>query len=395
VWTGHQLADDGIRVEVRRVLVGEADDHRLAPLHRALGRFGATGDDVEQRRLARAVRSDDRQASTGFDQEIDVLEHGQLVGGAGVEALGDVLQLDDLVAEASGTGAELQLAAPDPGGRRTARDDLVRRSQPGLRLGRSGRRATTQPGQLLAGEDLAGRLLLRFAIDAVGTCVEVGGVGARSGGGLVDEAATPVEFDHLARADVGGQPIEGVAIVCDQHERRLHLHQARFEPLDRLEIEVVGRLVEHDHVVVAVFVVGEHPGERDTLGLAAGQFVGAPVEQRLHAELGGDGCDLPRVTEELAHRAGREHRILFERGDPNAPPETDVALVGLQGPGHDLQQRRLAGAVDTDHRHPVARRHGDGDVLEQHLVGLGHSDTGEVDTDHAPDATALHQGSDP
>ncbi len=161
--------------------------------------------------------------------------------------------------------------------------------------------------------------------------------------------------------DVGGQPVERVAVVGDEHERRLHRHQPRLEPLDRFEVEVVRRFVEHDQVVIAVLVVGEHLGERHPLGLAARQLVGATVEQRLHPELRGHGSDLPRVTEELADRARRENRILFERGDPHAPTEADITLVGRQHAGQDLQQRRLARAVHADDGDAIAGRHRHGD----------------------------------
>ena len=164
--------------------------------------------------------------------------------------------------------------------------------------------APAQPGQLLAGEDLTGRLLLGLSIDPLGAGVEVGRVGARTGGGLVDEAPPAVEFDDLARPDGGGQPVEGVTVVRDEHQRRLHLHEARLEPLDRLEIEVVRRFVEHHHVVVAVLVVGEHPGQCNPLRLATGEFVGTTIEQGLDTELRRDSGHLPRVAEKLAHRAG-------------------------------------------------------------------------------------------
>ena len=81
-------------------------------------------------------------------------------------------------------------------------------------------------------------------------------------------------------------------------------------------------------IVVAVLVVGEHLGERHPLRLTARQLVGTAIEQRLHAELRGHGSDLPRVAEELANGARRQHRILFERGDPHAPTEPYIALVG-------------------------------------------------------------------
>ncbi len=370
------------------MLVGEPDDHGLAALDGPGGGLRAAGDDVEQRRLPRAVRADDGKPGAGLDQQIDVLEDRQLLGSADVEALRDAFEFDHLVAEAGGAATELQLAAPHADGRRTAGHDLVGGPQPSLRLGRSGRRAATQPGEFLAGEDLAGRLLLHFAVDAFGAGVEVGRVRARPGGRLVDEAPTTVQLHDLARADVGREPVQRVAVVGDEHERRLHLHQPGLQPLDRFEVEVVRRLVEHDEVVVAVLVVGEHLGERHPFRLPTRQLVGTAVEQRLHPEFRGDGSDLPRIAEELADGARRQHRILLERGDPHAPAEPDIALIGRQDPGHDLQQRRLAGSVDADDGDPIAGRHRHREVAEQHLVRLGERHARKVDTDHGRDATA-------
>src|SRR3546814_12429209 len=48
-----------------------------------------------------------------------------------------------------------------------------------------------------------------------------------------------------------------------------------------------------------------------------------------------------------------------------------VAVVGVVKPGHDLQQRRLARAVGTDHTdlRPVQER--EGHVVEDDLVAMG------------------------
>ena len=75
---------------------------------------------------------------------------------------------------------------------------------------------------------------------------------------------------------------------------------------------MVRRLVEHDEIVIAVLVVGEHLGERHPLRLSTRQLVGPTVEQRLHPEFRGDGGDLPGIAEEFAHGARREYRILLE-----------------------------------------------------------------------------------
>ena len=132
-------------------------------------------------------------------------------------------------------------------------------AQPCLRLRRACRCTASEPREFLAGQDLAGRLLLGLAFDAFGARLQVRRVGARPGSGVVDEAATAVELDHPARPDGGGEPVEGVAIVGHEHERRFHGDQPGLEPFDRFEVEMVRRLVEHDHVVIAVFVVGRAP----------------------------------------------------------------------------------------------------------------------------------------
>jgi hypothetical protein len=207
---------------------------------------------------------------------------------------------------------------------------------------------------------------------------------------VVHEAASPVEFHHAARADGGGEAVEGVTIVGHQHERRLHRDEAGFEPLDRFEVEVVGRLVQHDHVVVAVLVVGQHLGQGDPLGLATGQLVGGPVEQREHPQRGGGGGDLPAVAEHVADLARRQHRILFERRDPDPTTEADVPGVGTQRSGQDAQQGGLARPVDADDGDTVAGRDRQVDPGEQQLVGLAHADPGDVDADHATTLRGRH-----
>ena len=205
----------------------------------------------------------------------------------------------------------------------------------------------------------------------------------------MDEASPVIEFDDLARADLGGEPIERMTIVGDQNERRRHRDQPRLEPLDRLEVEVVRRLVEHDHVVPvlcgsgAAAVVGKHLGERNAFRLATGEFVGAAVEQRLNPERGRDRCNLPALAEVLRHRSGRQHRVLLEHRDPRTSTETDGSTVGLQRAGQDPQQRRLPRSVDPDHGHAIAARDRDGEIVEQHFVGLFEPDSRHVDADHS------------
>ena len=198
----------------------------------------------------------------------------------------------------------------------------------------------------------------------------------------MDEAAPAIDFYDPSLAASRGQPIHQVTIVGDHDQRRSRqrsgCRQPLLEPLDRFEVEMVGRLVQEHQVELA----DQCACQRNPLGLPSRKFVGRPVEQRLHAERRGDRSDLPRLAEELADRAWRQHRILVEQCDPDAAPEPNIAFVGRLRPRQQPHQRRFARPVDADDRNPVARRNGQRQILEQHLVGLSDAHPGDVDADH-------------
>ena len=60
----------------------------------------------------------------------------------------------------------------------------------------------------------------------------------------------------------------------DQHDGRVELDERLLEPLQRLDVEMVGRLVEQQHVGAG----GERAGERGARQLSAGERVERPVE---------------------------------------------------------------------------------------------------------------------
>ena len=55
--------------------------------------------------------------------------------------------------------------------------------------------------------------------------------------------------------------------MADEQQRARPLGQLRFEQLERLDVEVVGRLVEHQHVGRP----REQPRQQQAVALAAGQ----------------------------------------------------------------------------------------------------------------------------
>src|SRR5690606_32668646 len=159
-------------------------------------------DDVEQRRLAGAVRADDAEAFAPVEREV---ERGEQVGPV-AEAVCDAVQLDDLVAEsrrALEQQGEVAVASGRGGWRRAGLDGTL-----DARLGLAGarRRATAQPRQLGAREVATRRFGDRGLLLPVGARREVTGVPT-----VVDEAAAAVELEHP-----GGEAVEHVAVVGDE-----------------------------------------------------------------------------------------------------------------------------------------------------------------------------------
>ena len=89
--------------------------------------------------------------------------------------------------------------------------------------------------------------------------------------------------------DARREPGDEVVVVADEDDRALELQQALEQAFDRLDIEVVGRLVEDEHVVASE----HHLAEEQARGLAAGEGFGR-LECRVAAEEqpAEDGADL-------------------------------------------------------------------------------------------------------
>ncbi len=118
-------------------------------------------------------------------------------------------------------------------------------------------RRQAHPLELAGQRALAGRAGLLLVGQALLLLLEPARVVA-----LERDAPAAVELE-----DPVGDVVEEVAVVGDRHDRARVLLQEALEPVDRLGVEVVGRLVEQQQVGVAE----EQPAERDAALLAAGQ----------------------------------------------------------------------------------------------------------------------------
>ena len=87
----------------------------------------------------------------------------------------------------------------------------------------------------------------------------------------------------------------------------------------------------------------------------------------------------------VAHQHGLGHRLLVEGelvlvqvGDAFPGPDEDLAFVGVELAGQDLQKGRFAGAVGADQAVAVAGGELDVDILEDDSLAVGKSDIGGV-----------------
>ena len=204
----------------------------------------------------------------------------------------------------------------------------------------------------------------------------------------------------------------------DDHHRARAVVQHALEPADRVDVEVVGRLVEKQDVRVREQRLREQhaqlPARRDGAHRSFVQRLGdADAEQQLAGarfrrvavllgerrfELGGpdvvvlgrvgvrvDGvlvlAHLPHFA--MAHQHHVEHAhvlvgelILLELAQPLVRVERDVAARRLEVAAEDLHQRRLAAAVRADQAVTIPVAELDADVLEQGLRPELHGDVG-------------------
>ena len=181
----------------------------------------------------------------------------------------------------------------------------------------------------------------------------------------------------LEGEDVGRQPVEEPAVVADDDRAAGKILQRFFERAQRVHVEVVGRLVQQQHVVRAlqhlrqvhaVALAAREHADRLLL-VAALEVEGGAIGARRHAALAhGDlvhavGDFLPdglAVVEAVA--------ALVDIAELDALADGQRAAIGLVDAGDHLEQRGLAGAVRADHADDAAGRQLERQVVDQQPV---------------------------
>ena len=154
--------------------------------------------------------------------------------------------------------------------------------------------------------------------------------------------------------------------MADGDERAGVARQPFLQPLDRGDVEMVGRLVEEQHVGL----LRECADDRRAPPLAARR--GRRLAREINAELVGDRVRFMArrcvgAGEHIVEQGGvpRHARVLFEHHHAGTGDDRAATLVGVDGPCDQLEQCRLARAVAPDQRQPVARANVEAEVAEE------------------------------
>lgn len=221
-----------------------------------------------------------------------------------------------------------------------------------------------------------------------------------------------------------GDAVQERPVVRDEQHAAAKGQQQVFEPADRIVVEVVGRLVQHQDVGRT----DQRLRERHALGEATRQRADAHAGRQ--AELGDGGlhtrAQLPGVrglqlrlqrvqplqcglVVRFAHRGDQrfvfgqqrgglrhahgdrlghglvriEHRLLRHVGGGDAALARDQPIVGRRLASHDLEQRGLAGAVAADQADALAGLQRKIGVVEQRHMAKGQLRIGNGKQGHA------------
>ena len=245
----------GLGHALERVLGIVGHTHVGAQVARAGGGRLQAGEDLHERGLAGAVGADERHVLAAVEFEVDVAVDVLVAVG-----LGYALQAHDHVARARRVGELKVDVLVTLGQDDELLFDLLDLADAFLRLGGLGGLVAELVDEDLHVGDVA---LLRGALGAhllqiVLALLEVTAVVAGVGG----HAAV------LERGDVIDAGVHEGAVVADDEHGAVVVGDKAAQPLDALEIQVVGGLVEQQQVGVAQ----EELGERDTHLPAAGEL---------------------------------------------------------------------------------------------------------------------------
>ena len=317
-----------VELELVDLVLGEVADPELRGGDLAPGdRRQPVGEQLRERGLALAVLPEQRDPVVLVDAEVEVAEHRPPV-----VADADVLEPDDrrrqLLRRREVEAGDVVLD------HRGDRLHPLERLDPALRLPRLRRLGAEAVDEgLHVGARRVLLLLLRHLLLEPCPAGVVEGVVAA----LVERQLLPVQVQD--RVD---RPVQQVAVVADdEHGVRVAREEA-LEPDRALEVEVVGRLVEQQHVGPRE----EHRGQRHPHPPAAGEVgAGAPLRRGVEAEAAaGSRPPAPRPNAPRCRRAASGSRRSGGRPCASSASASSAARSTSAASTVSTRLSRVAGA---------------------------------------------------
>src|ERR1700688_3966140 len=186
---------------------------------------------------------------------------------------------------------------------------------------------------------------------------------------------------------VGGDAVEKEAVVADDDGAAGEIEQRLFERAQRVDVEVVGRLVEPEQGRAAL----PHLGEMHAVALAAGELAnllllvraleveGADIRSAVHLALA-ERDDVVAAGDFLPDVFLAVERVarLIDIAKLNALADLDRARVRLLLAGDHAEQWRPAGTVGSDDADDAARRQLERELVDQHPVAVAFAEIDDV-----------------
>jgi len=237
------------------------------------------------------------------------------------------------------------------------------------RCGPAGRRLGGRFARLRRGAPLCALRLLRLGI--------------RPAAGI--DGGVPVSL-HV---DGGGRhAVEKVAVMADQQHRARVLVQKLLQKVERFDIKVVGRLVEHQQIAFARHQPGQKQPRLFTPRQRAHRPPRLPLVEQEILEIAHDMARLPahhdlvgltrdahlgiagQIVPEAAVGVEPGPRLV-EKGRDNIGAVGHRAAVRRFAFHQQVQQRGLAHTVGADQGHAVLAQDADAEIAKDHVVAVG------------------------
>src|SRR5258706_3600957 len=374
--SGDVVHDGGGRIQFLALLVEVRAREVRAAADLARGGFQLADQELDQRRLAAAVRTDDAEAVAALyargkirdDRrgaesmgDVDGLEH-QLAGRRRI--LGSTRRLSDALAPFAALYAQLFERAHSALVARAPR--LHALANPNLLL----RQLLVEQGGVF-GLDLERRALLQYVVV----------IAARPLAQL-----SPIEFHDPRR-----QSAHEGAIVADEQQCAVEVQHHVFEPRDGFDIQMIGRFIQQQEVGLRDQCAAQHHPAPPAARQGANRRAAIELQARndlIHLQFGlpivvrrGAGPDA--AHDHVAHRRlARGRHLLGQTRDPRAGAHPHLAAVRRDLPGNELQQRRFAFAVAPEQANALGAANLQVGIVQQGFEAETEGDFVEADGGH-------------